>query len=131
MIKILLLLSGGAIGTLSRYAVSGLTHKYYLGNFPIGTLVVNLIGSFLIGLVWAISEQGNLSSNTRTFVFIGLFGSFTTFSAFSIETMNLFRDGETKLALLNVMANNILGILFVFGGFFLTKLIVDAVKISG
>ncbi len=115
--KILLLLTGGALGTLARYSLAGLTHKIYEGIFPLGTLMVNITGSFFIGLLWGLLDTENLTSNTRTFVFIGLFGGFTTFSSYTLESLNLFRDGDIKLALINVLANNIIGLLLVFAGF--------------
>lgn len=128
MTKIVLLLAGGATGTVTRYAVSGLTHRYFDGTFPIGTLVVNLIGSFLIGLIWGLWETSNISSNTRTFIFIGILGGFTTFSSYTMETLNLFRDGEIKLGLTNILANNIIGLLLVFIGFILGKGLINLTK---
>jgi CrcB protein len=124
-IKILLLAAGGAIGTLGRYAVSGITHKYVEGAFPYGTLMVNVIGSLIIGLLWGTWETANISSHLRTFIFIGILGGFTTFSSFSLETMNLCRDGEFKMAIINILANNILGILMVFAGFFAARSLVS------
>jgi len=128
MTKVLLLLSGGAVGTLLRYYFSGWAHRIYDGTFPVGTLVVNVIGSFIIGLVWGLSEQGNISSGVRTFIFIGLLGGFTTFSSFSLETMHLFRNNEIKLGLINILANNILGIAFVFAGFILAMGLIKLIK---
>ncbi|MBI4378001.1 MAG: fluoride efflux transporter CrcB [Nitrospinae bacterium] len=128
MTKIMLLVAGGATGTVTRYAVSGLTHRYFDGTFPIGTLVVNLIGSFLIGLIWGLWETSNISSNTRTFIFIGILGGFTTFSSYTMETVNLFRDGEIKLGLTNILANNIIGLLLVFIGFILGKGLINLTK---
>jgi CrcB protein len=128
MNKILLLLAGGAIGTLSRYFISTLTLKFYEGIFPLGTLVVNLIGSFVIGLLWGFFEQNGDSTNLRAFVFVGILGGFTTLSSFSLETMNLFRDNEIKMGILNILANNILALLLVFLGFILAKGIITIIK---
>jgi len=116
MTKILLVLAGGALGSLARYAASGLTQKYF-SSFPIGTLTVNLIGSLLIGLLWGLWGNANLSVGTKTFLFIGILGGFTTFSAYSLDTLNLFREGAVKMALINIAANNLLGLLLVFLGF--------------
>ena len=128
MIKILLLLSGGAAGTLARYAVSGWGHKLYLGDFPIGTLLVNLIGSFIIGLAWGVWEMSNISSNMRTFIFIGILGGFTTFSSYTLETLNLFREGEVKLGITNILLNNILGLVLVFVGFIIATKIINLIR---
>lgn len=119
--KILLLLGGGALGTLLRYFISGLPYKYSDTVFPWGTLLVNVGGAFIIGLIWGIFEERGISPHLRTFIFIGLLGGFTTFSTFALETMNLFKEGAIKLAFVNILANNVLSIVLVFGGFFLAK----------
>jgi CrcB protein len=128
MTKIILLASGGAIGTLLRYSLSGLTYRFMDGVFPWGTLLVNLSGSLCIGLLWGLFEVENLSPQVRNFVFIGILGGFTTFSTFTLESLNLFRDGEIKLALSNIFASNILGVALVFAGFFLSKYIIDLLR---
>lgn len=128
MTKILFILVGGAIGTFLRYAVSGWSYKLFDWIFPIGTLVVNLIGSFIIGLLWGVFESSNLSPNIRIFLFVGILGGFTTFSSYMLETLNLYREGEVKLALYNLLANNIIGLFMVIGGFFLSKLFVGQLK---
>lgn len=128
MVKIAYILLGGAIGTYLRYAVSGYSYKLFSWIFPIGTLAVNLLGSFVIGLLWGLFEATNLSPNIRVFLFIGILGGFTTFSSYMLETLNLYRDGEVKLAIFNLMANNILGLIMVIGGFFLSKLLVSQLK---
>ena len=128
MTKILLLASGGAIGTLLRYSMSGLTYRAIGGMFPWGTLAVNLTGSLLIGLLWGVFEVQSISSNMRTFLFVGILGGFTTFSTFALESLNLMRDGEMRLALSNVLASNILGILLVFVGFMASKYIINIIR---
>lgn len=110
MVKILLLLAGGGIGTVARYVVSDYTNKYYLGTFPMGTLAVNMLGSFVIGLLWGMFDMQNVSHGVRAFLFIGILGGFTTFSSYAIESFNMLKDGDTKLALLNILANNVLSI---------------------
>jgi CrcB protein len=116
MYKILLLLAGGGLGTVARYVVSDYTHKYYLGDFPLGTLAVNMLGSFVIGLLWGIFDTENMSHGIRVFLFIGILGGFTTFSSYALDSYNMFKDGELRLALLNVMANNVLSIGMVLVG---------------
>ncbi|HDK16823.1 MAG TPA: fluoride efflux transporter CrcB, partial [Nitrospirae bacterium] len=98
MVKIILLATGGAIGTVFRYALSGLTYRVFDSVFPWGTLFVNLSGSLVIGLLWGFFEIESLPSNLRSFVFIGILGGFTTFSTFTLESFSMFRDGELKLA---------------------------------
>ncbi len=128
MIKILLVLGGGAIGTLARYSLSGLTRNYLDGTFPYGTLAVNLTGSLVIGLIWGLWETSSISINMRTFVFIGILGGFTTFSTYALETINLFRYGEEKMAVINILANNILGLLLVFLGFIAAKGVLNFIR---
>jgi CrcB protein len=125
MMKMIYLMLGGAAGTLLRYWVSGLPHKIYDGAFPWGTLVVNLAGSFLIGFFWGFLGRENIGSNVRMFLFIGLFGSFTTFSTFAFESLNLIRDGNIKFAAINLLASNVFGVVLVFAGFLLSKLILN------
>lgn len=128
MTKILSLVIGGAIGTLLRYYVSGLTHRYFEGIFPLGTLIVNLIGSFVIGILWGSLEIENISPIMRTFLFIGILGGFTTFSTFALENFNLIRDGEIKYVMANILANNVLGILLVFIGFSISRSLLNVIR---
>jgi CrcB protein len=128
MIKLLFLMTGGALGTLARYAASGLAHRMTTTLFPVGTLLVNSVGSLLIGIVWAFWEDSSTPAYIRTFLLVGFFGGFTTFSSFSLETLNLIRDNEIKLAALNILANNIVGITFVFAGFFGTRLLMNSIR---
>ncbi len=128
MIKIILLAAGGAAGTVLRYILSGLTYRVLDGAFPWGTLLVNLAGSFIIGLLWGFFEIQNLSPNMRNFIFIGVLGGFTTFSTFALESFNLLRDGEVRLLLLNLLASNIFGIALVFTGILLSKYIISLIR---
>lgn len=120
--KILMIMAGGALGTLARFSVSSVAQKYVSNGFPVGTLLVNLTGSFIIGLLWGLFEH-QPSSTTRAFLFVGVLGGFTTFSAYSIETLTLFRDGNMKLALLNIVANNVLGIVLALCGLAIARLV--------
>jgi CrcB protein len=94
---------GGAIGSVARYLVSGALDR---AVFPWGTFVVNLTGTFLITFLFFLTVgRGGLSPEGRTFLFVGVFGGFTTFSTFGLETVTLFRSGSTLLALANVALN--------------------------
>ena len=128
MIKVLLLITGGAIGTLFRFGVSTWVQRSMLHSFPFGILSVNVIGSFLIGFCWSIAEYCNISANARVFLFTGLFGGFTTFSSFPLDTMSLMKTGEYRLAFLNILASNLLGLLAVFLGLLLGKNAMTLIK---
>jgi len=103
---------GGFIGSSLRYGMTGYVQQWSRSiDFPYGTLAVNLIGCFLIGVLSQLAEtRGVFTAESRTFVFIGILGGFTTFSAFGNETMNLWRDGQNGLALANIAAHLILGL---------------------
>lgn len=105
MTKLFIIGAGGFVGSVLRYLVSGLAQGLSKSiSFPFGTFAVNLLGCFLIGLLAHLSEsEGVFSDSSRAFVFIGILGGFTTFSAFSNETFNLLRDGETSFALFNIL----------------------------
>ena len=128
MLKIIFLMAGGAMGSLMRYGISGLTHRYISGFFPWGTLMVNATGALVIGFLWGLFEQKGISPNMRMFIFVGLLGGYTTFSTYALETMTLFRAGDIKMALVNLFASNILSIGFVFGGYFLIRYLLIALK---
>jgi CrcB protein len=107
---------GGFIGSVLRYLIGGVIQQYSK-TFPLGTLAVNLIGCFVIGLLVHVSESRGLFSDTsKAFIFIGILGGFTTFSSFGNETINLARDSQTMNAFVNIGANVILGLLAVWLG---------------
>jgi fluoride exporter len=126
--KLVLIGIGGAIGAVSRYIVSGLDYKYSYGIFPVSTLVVNLSGSLIIGFLWGLFEVFSVSSNIRMFIFIGILGGFTTFSSFALENFNLLRDGEGNIVLMNILLSNLFGILLVYAGYTLAKIVINIVR---
>ena len=121
MTKVFILLAGGAIGTVFRYYLSAWVQQCSTSAFPYGIFAVNIVGSFLIGLCWGFSEQYNISPNYRLFIFTGLLGGFTTFSSFMLDTVDLFKAGDYKAALIYLFSSNVLGILAVVLGFLLGK----------
>ena len=114
--------SGSFIGGVSRYLLSQLIHSKYTTNFPIGTLGVNILGCFIIGLVFGLSEKMNFAHEWQLFLITGILGGFTTFSAFSNETFSLIRDGQLWIALSYILLSVVIGILATFLGFSLLKL---------
>lgn len=124
MLKLLLIGLAGFVGTLTRYWLAGVIGRRYGETFPYGTLAVNALGCFVAGFLFYFMYERFLTSPTsRTIIFIGFLGAFTTFSSYSLQTFMLLRDGEFYLALLNVAASNILGLLLVWAGYNLGELI--------
>jgi len=120
--KIILAIGTGSfIGGVLRYLVSQLVQSKFLSAFPFGTLTVNIIGCFLIGLVFGLTEKVNLTQEWRLFLATGLLGGFTTFSAFSIETVTMFRDGQFFYATVYISSSLVVGIIATFIGFAIIK----------
>ena len=108
---------GGFIGSSLRYAVTGWVQTWSRSiDFPYGTLAVNLLGCFVIGFLSQLAEtRGLFTAESRTLIFIGVIGGFTTFSAFGNETISLWREGENALAFGNIAAHLVLGLGAVWG----------------
>ena len=115
---------GGFIGSICRYWLSGIVQDWMKPVFPAGTLVVNLVGCLVIGaLSHLVENRGAFSPETRTFLFVGILGGFTTFSSFANESLNLWRDGSSGLASINVAAHIVLGL----GAVWLGRLVAELV----
>ena len=112
MIRIFCVGLGGFLGAVLRYAISGLVQDWSKSiDFPYGTLAVNIIGCLIIGLLSYVSEsRGLFSAEMRLFVFIGILGSFTTYSTFSNEAMTLLGDGKHLMALSYIGTHLFLGL---------------------
>ena len=124
MIKTILIGLAGLTGTLLRYWLSGLMARQYGETFPWGTMTVNMIGCLVTGAVFYLTEERFLVNPTlRTVILIGLMGGFTTFSSYGLQTFTLLRDGEFGLATLNVGISNALGLLMVWTGYALVKVL--------
>jgi CrcB protein len=122
MVKIFLIGFAGFVGTLARYWLSGVLARRYGETFPLGTLVVNLLGCFLVGLLfYLLQERYLVNQNVRSIVLIGLLGGFTTFSSLGLQTFTLLQDSEIALAALNMVASNVLGLFLVWAGYTLAK----------
>lgn len=116
MIKNLVLVGlGGGIGSIFRYVAAMLISAK---NFPYATLQVNVVGSFIIGMVfaWSIKDE-NFANNWKLFLATGICGGFTTFSAFSMENVQLLQNGKTGMAFLYIALSMVLGIAATFAGY--------------
>lgn len=115
---------GGFIGSILRYGLSGLAHRWVQNGFPIGTFAVNALGCLAVGIVWSLVEYRQwLNPELRVFLTAGILGGFTTFSAFGYETFVLIRDGQYSWAIANVLANVVVGIGAVIVGWMAAKAI--------
>lgn len=114
----------GALGSLARWGLSGLAQRWLGQGFAWGTLGVNLIGCLILGLLLQLSLTSDaISPHWRTVLAVGFCGAFTTFSAFGYETLRYLQDGAWHLALANIAANVVLGLVMVWLGMYGAKLI--------
>lgn len=116
MYKLFLIAIGGASGAILRFLVSNFVNSSYTSSFPFGTLIVNLIGCFLIGLFWAISERLGWPEPANIFLFVGLTGSFTTFSTYGLESLTLLQNGQILFGAAYIIVSNVIGIMAVLAG---------------
>ena len=123
MLKTILYIAiGGAIGSVLRYLTAVLVNKYWANHFPLATLITNVLGCFLIGILIGILEKNNLTnSNLKWFLITGFCGGFTTFSAFGFENYTLFQNNNSMLAFGYIALSVLLGIFAVWFGITVTK----------
>ncbi len=116
--------SGSFLGGILRYLTQLLFSKFFSDSFPLGTLLINIIGSFLIGIIFSLSEKSDIiSQEAKIFIAVGICGGFTTFSSFSIENLFLLRDGQYLQMILYSLLSVFLGISAALAGFLLIKII--------
>ncbi len=110
---------GGFVGSVLRFLVGQGVHRLLNdARYPYGTLVVNVVGCFVLGLLGGLAENRQaLPPDARAFLMIGLLGGFTTFSTFGYETMSLFREGLALPAFVNILASVVIGLMAVMLGF--------------
>ncbi len=125
MIKYILLIgTGGFIGSIARFYLSRVVQQHILSSYPYGTFVVNIVGCLCIGLIFGIAEKSAwLTPEWRLFLTVGLCGGFTTFSTFAAESFNLLRDGQFMHFITYPVLSVIAGLMAVYFGHLLVKLI--------
>ncbi|MCT7942880.1 MULTISPECIES: fluoride efflux transporter CrcB [Shewanella] len=116
MTNILFVALGGSIGAVLRYLISIFMIQVFGSSFPFGTLLVNVLGSFLMGIVYALGQLSHLSPEVKSLVAVGLLGALTTFSTFSNETLLLMQEGLWFKSMLNVLLNVTLCLFMVYLG---------------
>jgi len=115
--RYLVVLAGAGLGGLARYAAGSWITEKYGGRFPLGTFVINVTGSFLIGLLMILfTERFQPHPNWRLFLVVGVLGGYTTFSSFEYETLQAVRSGESWMAMLYVLSSVVVGYLGVWLG---------------
>ena len=113
-IEIILLAGGGVLGTFLRFRIT--QTQLLFGSLPVSVLIVNIVGSFILGIFAVLSQQWNLDQKYALLVAIGFCGALTTMSSFALETSNLFDNKQFTLVALNIIANVGLSLGAVFGG---------------
>jgi len=117
---------GSALGGVARYWLSGVVARRFVEAYPVGALIVNVTGSFVIGFIATVTDPGGrllMSVTARQFVILGVLGGYTTFSSFSLQTLNLARDGEWLYASANVVLSIILCLLAAWFGEVVARMI--------
>ena len=121
MINILWVAAGGAVGATIRFTSTNAL-KYLLPNYPLGTIFVNIVGSFFIGFLMSYMENKNVSTNiVKYFIIIGILGSFTTFSAFSYEIIDMLNNKKVLLSIFYIVASLFTCLFFCYVGYNLNK----------
>ena len=120
IVKILSVALGGGFGAVLRYLIFFYFERYHKSIFPWPTLIVNLLGALLIGLLWGYFDKIYVSPGFRMFIFIGILGSFTTFSTFAFDILSMIHDGQFRNMIVYLLASNLLGIGLAFTGYILT-----------
>ena len=124
LIKILLIGSGGFTGAVLRYLVSGMVHRLFSAAtvFPVGTFVVNITGCLIIGILSGLTDTRQLfTAEIRLLIFIGLLGSFTTFSTFGIESLYLLQERQFLFFGIYALGQLVIGLVAVWSGYTLVK----------
>ncbi len=112
---------GSFIGGVLRYLISQAIHNKLNNGFPYGTLTVNIAGCFLIGVLFGLADRSGLSNEWKLFLATGVLGGFTTFSAFSYESIAMIRDGQLGSALIYIFCSILIGLLATWGGIALSQ----------
>ena len=112
---------GGALGAISRYFLQNIIQKLSNCSFPTGTLFVNVIGCFILGIIISYDNEHIISLSFKSFMIFGLLGGFTTFSAFGFETFSFLKDGQLLFASINILASVFLSIIGIWLGHIIGK----------
>lgn len=123
MTRLVLVALGGALGAATRYLLGTWLAQRITPDFPWSTFLINVSGSFLIGVVLGLASDGYLSTEARLFLAVGILGGYTTFSTFSYETLELLADGNMRAFLFNALGQLVVGLLAVFLGLIVSRML--------
>lgn len=124
MNRFLLIALGAALGANARYMIGLSAASRFGASYPYGTFIVNVSGSLLLGFVITLTtERLTLSPATRLFLAVGFLGSFTTFSSYTVESLGLLRDSGLWTGLVNIIGNNLVGLIAALLGVYLARLV--------
>lgn len=123
MIRIAIVALGGALGAVARYLLGGWVAARWGSTFPVGTLVINVTGAFLLGVVATLTTDRFSAPQARLLLGVGFLGAYTTFSTFTYETLQLLSEGSFSAAALNVAGSLVLGLLAVWLGVVVARLV--------
>ena len=123
MVNVLLVALGGAIGSAARYLVGAFVANRFGPDFPWGTFIVNVSGSFFIGVILSLVGGGQLPAGARLFLAVGVMGGYTTFSTYSNETLQLVQGGEVGAAMFNALGQVVAGFIGVYLGVVLGRVL--------
>lgn len=118
MLHIFMIALGGGIGASTRYLSVKWIEKVVSIEYPLGILIVNILGSFIVGFFFGIVEDKYIPKNIKSFVTVGFLGAYTSFSTYSLETIGMLEGGYLKLGLLNILLHNGLSLIATILGMF-------------
>lgn len=122
-VRVVLVAVGGALGAVCRFVVGTWIAERVSPDFPWSTFLINVTGSFLIGVVFGLVTEGLLSTEARLFLAVGVLGGYTTFSTFSYETLELLLDGNMRAFLFNALGQSAAGLIAVYLGLVLSRIL--------
>jgi fluoride exporter len=122
LIRYVIVFIGSGFGGAARYWLSSFIHRYFPPYFPLGTLVINILGSLILGLmIFGLDDKELINPSMKLFIGIGFCGGFTTFSTFSLETFNLIKDAEFLLAGMNLLLSIIVSLIGIYIAYLLSR----------
>ena len=124
----LMIALGGSAGALSRFFVSSFVNSLASASFPLGTLFLNVTGSFVIGFLFQIYQSALVADEVKMFLTVGFLGSYTTFSTYSLETLNLILANQYRSAVINVLLSNILAVVMSLLGMIAARVILLKIR---